>query len=81
MEAALGALLRSTYLKRHVIKKTFHHPRRDLEGVLAIEPGFTLTRIKGRRDLHEGCSGAGTVGDHAIGITSTASGADSNRSR
>ena len=55
--------------------------QRDQEGVLAIEPGVTLTHTTGRRDLHQGCSGAGTVGDHAIGMTSTAPGADVNRSR
>ena len=54
---------------------------KDLEGVLAIEPGVTLTRTTGRRDLNQGCSGAGTVGDHAIGVTSTSPGADVNRNR
>ena len=88
MEAALGAHQKSTFLKRHVVKKaglrlavTFHHPTRDQEGVLVIEPGDTLTRSSGKRDLHQELSGAGTVGGHAIGMTSTAPGAVVHRIR
>ena len=82
VEAALGAHQRSTYLRKHVVKKvTFHHPQRDQEGALAIEPGDALTRSTGKTDLHQERSGACTVEGHAIGMTSTALGADVNRSR
>ena len=84
VEAALGALQRRTYPRRNVVNnKSFHHPQNDLEGAL-IELGatFTPTRTTGREiGLHQGCSGAGTVGDHAIGMTSTAPGADVHRNR
>ena len=60
---------------------TFHHPQRDQEGALAIEPGDSLTRSTGKTDLHQEHSGAGTVGGHAIGMTSTAPGAVVHRNR
>ena len=73
MEAALGAHQKSTFLKRHMVKQaglglavTFHHPKRDQEGVLVKEPGDTLTLSTGKKDLHQELSGAGTVGGHPI---------------
>ena len=84
MEAALGALQRRTYPRRNVVNnKSFHHPRSDLEGAL-IELGatFTLTHTTDMEiGLHQGCSGAGTVGDHVIGMIATALGADASRSK
>ena len=85
VEEALGAQERITYQRRNVvISKSFHYPLKDLEGAPTEELGAisTPTRTTGREiGLHQGCSGAGTVGDHAIGMTSTSPGADVNRSR
>ena len=89
MVAALGALLKSTFPTRNAVKikaglrlaVTFHHQVRDREGVLAIEPGVTQTLSTGVKDLHQELSGAGTVGDHVIGMTSTAPGAVVHRIR
>ena len=85
VEAALGAQERSTYPRRNVvISKSFHHPQKDLEGAPTEELGAisTPTRTTGREiGLHQGCSGAGTVTDHATGMIATAPGADASRSR
>ena len=85
MEVALGAQGRITYPTRHVvINKSFHHPTKNLEGALVIEPGeaSTPTRTTGREiGLHQGCSGAGTVTDHATGMIATALGAVAKRSK
>ena len=87
--SALGALLKSTFPTRYVVKikaglrlaVSFHHQVKDREGVLAIEPGVTQTLSTGVKDLHHELSGAGTLGDHAIAMTSTASGAVVHRIR
>ena len=85
MEAAPGEQGRSTYPTSHVvINKSFHHPTKNLEGALVIEPGeaSTQTRTTGREiGLHQGCSGAGTVTDHVTAMIATAPGAVANRSK
>ena len=87
MEAVLGALGKSTYLKRNVpTNKYFLLPVKDLEGAPTEELGDipTPTRTTGREIdllLRQGCSGARTVMGHATGMTVTVVGADVNRSK
>ena len=84
MEAVLGALGKSTYLKRNVpTNKYFLLPAKNLEGALIEEVGDVLapTRTTGREiDLHQGCSGARAVMGRATDMTVTAVGAVVNRS-
>ena len=83
MVAALGALPKSTFPTRNVVKikaglrlaVTFHHQVKDREGVLVIEPGVTQTLSTGVKDLHQELSSAGIVGKHVIAMTTIAPGA------
>ena len=85
VEAALGAQGKSIYQRRNVVNsKSFLLQTKNLEGVPTEELGVipAPTRTTGREiGLHQGCSGAGTVTDHATGMTVTAPGAVVNRSK
>ena len=85
VEAALGAQGRSTYERRNVVtSKSFLLLTKNLEGAPTEELGAipAPTRTTGREiGLLQGCSGAGTVTDHATGMIATAPGADASRSK
>ena len=86
VEAVLGAQGKGTCLRRNVVvnSKYFLLQTKNLEGA-PTEELWTIsapTRTTGREiGLLQGCSGAGTVTDHATGMIATAPGADANRSR